>query len=281
MTLRQRKEKADIEEAIGSSEDRRVDLLHRNGELELLVSTLRHSLDFSRKREKRLVQLLHETGLDHVEIDDVLHQHHQMELAEGQSQSPEEVSFLRSLLDRSGWLMGLLFFQSLSSYILTQNEATLLRHPSIVYFLTMLVGAGGNVGNQAAVRGIRGLALGTLSKATMPRFLFKEVIMTCALSFVLTLCGFLRVYLFSRGLALREGVAIALALFAIVLLAGILGSLLPIAFNSAGIDAAHASTTIQVAMDIVGVFVTCAVTAWLLDSALPSSSASIPSLPVT
>eukprot|EP01039_Chlorochromonas_danica_P010494 gene10494-11625_t len=281
MTLRQRKEKADIEEAIGSSEDRRVDLLNRNTELELLVSTLRHSLDFSRKREKRLVQLLHETGLDHVEIDDVLlqHHHHQLDLLQ-EGQAPEEASFLRSLLDRSGWLIGLLFFQSLSSYILTQNEATLLRHPSIVYFLTMLVGAGGNVGNQAAVRGIRGLALGTLSKATMPRFLFKEVVMTCALSVVLTLCGFLRVFLFSRGLALREGVAIALALFAIVLLAGILGSLLPIAFNSVGVDAAHASTTIQVAMDIVGVFVTCAVTAWLLDSALPSSSDST-SLPVT
>ena len=44
--------------------------------------------------------------------------------------------------------------QSLSGFILAKNEALLENHPVIIFFLTMLVGAGGNAGNQASVRGM-------------------------------------------------------------------------------------------------------------------------------
>ena len=43
--------------------------------------------------------------------------------------------------------------QSCSGFILARNELLLEAHPVIIYFLTMLVGAGGNAGNQASVRG--------------------------------------------------------------------------------------------------------------------------------
>ena len=43
--------------------------------------------------------------------------------------------------------------QSCSGIILSRNEVLLANHPVIIYFLTMLVGAGGNAGNQASVRG--------------------------------------------------------------------------------------------------------------------------------
>ena len=43
--------------------------------------------------------------------------------------------------------------QSFSGIILSRNEALLADHPVIIFFLTMLVGAGGNAGNQASVRG--------------------------------------------------------------------------------------------------------------------------------
>lgn len=65
----------------------------------------------------------------------------------------EEESFWRSVSDRAGWLVGLLVLQSMSSFILARNEALLQEHLVIVRFLTMLVGAGGNAGNQASVRG--------------------------------------------------------------------------------------------------------------------------------
>jgi Mg/Co/Ni transporter MgtE len=61
--------------------------------------------------------------------------------------------FFRNIGDRAGWLVGLLVLQSMSSFILARNEALLQSHLVIVRFLTMLVGAGGNAGNQASVRG--------------------------------------------------------------------------------------------------------------------------------
>ena len=63
------------------------------------------------------------------------------------------ISFGEALRDRAYWLVGLLVMQSCSGIILSRNEVLLANHPVIIYFLTMLVGAGGNAGNQASVRG--------------------------------------------------------------------------------------------------------------------------------
>jgi len=63
------------------------------------------------------------------------------------------LSFVDAIKDRSAWLVGLLVLQSCSGFILSRNEDLLAHHPTIIYFLTMLVGAGGNAGNQASVRG--------------------------------------------------------------------------------------------------------------------------------
>ena len=75
----------------------------------------------------------------------------------------DDVGFGSMILDRAGWLVGLLVLQSMSSFIIQRNETMLQKHLVIVRFLTMLVGAGGNAGNQASVRGAcRLLVLGTL-----------------------------------------------------------------------------------------------------------------------
>jgi hypothetical protein len=65
----------------------------------------------------------------------------------------EAPSFLSVVMDRAGWLAGLLVLQSLSSFIIQRNEILLEDHAVIIRFLTMLVGAGGNAGNQATVKG--------------------------------------------------------------------------------------------------------------------------------
>lgn len=74
-------------------------------------------------------------------------------LADGSCPLEPDISFKDALKDRAKWLVGLLALQSMSGFILARNELLLQTHPVIVYFLTMLVGAGGNAGNQAAVRG--------------------------------------------------------------------------------------------------------------------------------
>jgi hypothetical protein len=73
-------------------------------------------------------------------------------------QAAASASFCARVQDRAGWLVGLLVLQSMSSFIISRNEALLQSHLVIVQFLTMLVGAGGNAGNQASVRGEWGVA---------------------------------------------------------------------------------------------------------------------------
>jgi hypothetical protein len=62
--------------------------------------------------------------------------------------------FFAAVCDQAGWLVGLLVLQSLSSFIIKRNADLLTEHAVIVQFLTMLVGAGGNAGNQASVKGV-------------------------------------------------------------------------------------------------------------------------------
>jgi hypothetical protein len=189
--------------------------------------------------------------------------------ADGDMTCPLEptISFGEALRDRALWLVGLLALQSCSGFILSRNEVLLANHPVIIYFLTMLVGAGGNAGNQASVRGkscscialispiqtcvsltvlavIRGLALGTLNERTQGQFLSRELKMAGALSAILSLAGFTRAAVFRTPFA--ETIAVTSALMLIVFSSICLGAVLPLLLKKLGVDPAHSSTTIQV-----------------------------------
>ncbi|KAG7340353.1 magnesium transporter [Nitzschia inconspicua] len=176
------------------------------------------------------------------------------------------ISFTEALKDRAYWLVGLLILQSVSGVILSRNEALLSNHPVVVYFLTMLVGAGGNAGNQASVRVVRGLALGTLNDRTRNQFLLREIKMAGSLSLILSVAGFLRAVLFKTPLA--EAITVTAALALIVFSSICLGAILPIVLERMGVDPAHSSTTIQVIMDILGVVLAVVVSRAILDGPL-------------
>jgi Mg/Co/Ni transporter MgtE len=154
----------------------------------------------------------------------------------------------------------------MSSFIISYNEALLKRHIVIVQFLTMLVGAGGNAGNQATVRVIRGLATGTISPSNTQAFIRNELLIGLCLSIILGVTGCLRALAFS--VPLPETICITTALLMIVIISVAIGATLPLGMKHVGIDPAHSSTTIQVLMDILGVTITVYVSAAVLDSKL-------------
>jgi Mg/Co/Ni transporter MgtE len=269
MELRLRKSYADIEHS-SVSISQVLEIQNKNAELEILVSNMKRLLDLSRHRERKIIKVLEEAGIDHhldFSGDEDFEQH----------VSQVEPSFMRNVMDRSGWLIGLLIFQSASSFILRSNEELLQAHPSIIFFLTMLVGAGGNAGNQATVRAIRGIAVGSLKEDTFLKFIIKEVRTGFFLSLILGFFAFLRVTILSSSATLPEAIAISIALLTIVFTSVILGAILPIGFYKIGVDPAHGGTTIQVVMDILGVIITCAVSTKLLDGVL--SQATKPTIP--
>jgi len=176
-------------------------------------------------------------------------------------------SFRHQVKERALWLIGLLILQSGSSFILSANDTLLKNHIELVHFLTMLVGAGGNAGNQASVRVIRDMALGRLnSNQNIRNFLNVELKMALSLSFILTITGIIRAAIFF--VPGSETIAIACSLWMIVVTSIFIGALLPFLMKFLRIDPAHSCTTIQVLMDIMGVALTCAVSTVVLETSL-------------
>ena len=96
---------------------------------------------------------------------------------------------------RGTWLLGLLVLQSSSSAVLERYSDLVKDHIEITLFLTMLVGAGGNAGNQSAISVIRGLATGTIQPTARCALetMWRQTRVGVALASVLAAGGFARV----------------------------------------------------------------------------------------
>jgi Mg/Co/Ni transporter MgtE len=179
--------------------------------------------------------------------------------------SLETNGILAVVWHRTSVLVSLLLLQSLSQFILEMYEGLIAKHVIIPLFLTMLVGAGGNAGNQATVRAITGLASGEFAQRDYMRLLAKESIVGVVNAALLAGIGFGRVYYFYGNHDMfYSTVAITLSLFLIVAISAVLGCTLPFLIGGLGFDREHAAPVIQVTMDIVGVFVTCAMCSMLI-----------------
>lgn len=148
--------------------------------------------------------------------------------------------------------------QSLSSLILDRYSDLLREHLVVTLFLTMLVGAGGNAGNQSSIKVIRGLATGALdtTDGCVRATLLEQAAVGALLGAVLSAAGFARVYL--TGGSVLDSAAIALSVLGIVSTSCMLGGGLPFLLARMGVDPANAGTSIQVVMDVLGVAITCA-----------------------
>ena len=213
-------------------------------------------------QQEKLVAHMESVGLT-IQLDD---DEKGLEKVTEDLSSSASAPFFQAMFERSSWLSGLLIFQSFSTLILSKNEHILQKHPTVVYFLTALVGAGGNAGNQASVRVIRGLALGTLTPYNIRPFLHREAGMAILLALTVGFVGFVRAMLSPCSGA--ELVTVVISLMCIVFVSVFVGALLPLLLHAIKVDPAHAATSVQVIMDISGCFLTMFFTRFLLDSEL-------------
>ena len=169
----------------------------------------------------------------------------------------EEEGSEGTILSRVCLLSFLLILQSGSSFILQSFSDLISRHILITMYLTMLVGAGGNAGNQAAVLVIRRLA--TSRSFSARSLIMREAFSAIVIGTLVTAVGFARVWI-EEGGAIMPSLTIGTALFCIVTSSILLGTLLPIILQRiVHVDPAHAGPIIQVVMDILGVCITCAI----------------------
>jgi len=183
----------------------------------------------------------------------------------------EIVGVIPEAYTRVRWLLGLLILQSTSSVVLSQYEDLIKENIVITLFLTMLVGAGGNAGNQSAIHVIRGLATGEMENTSecLRKTLAEQLQVGLLLATALSTAGFARVILTSPEGAndLVGPFAISTSLFAIVTASTCIGTILPFLLMRFKQDPANAGTSVQVIMDVSGVVITCTVGSYIFDHA--------------
>lgn len=164
---------------------------------------------------------------------------------------------------RGIWLVSLLLLQSLSSLIMSNFHELLDRNVILTFFLTALIGTGGNAGNQSSAILIRGLATGEINKKNGILALFREMGVSLILSLLLVVVMFFRVYYYHPNILIA--IAVSSTLFFIVNLSILLGSALPLIFEKLNIDPAHtAAPFLATIMDILGVLIYCFIASKIL-----------------
>ncbi|MBX9831401.1 magnesium transporter [Candidatus Babeliales bacterium] len=163
------------------------------------------------------------------------------------------------ITQRGIWLVGLLLFQSVSSLVLGHYDEMIKQYAVLTVFLGMLIGTGGNAGNQSATLVIRGLTTKEISRRNVFKVLLREFWISIVIASMLFVVGFGRMY-FSHYYEFSAALAVNLSLFCIVILSMLTGSIIPILLEFFNVDPAHsAAPFLTTFMDILGVIIYCAI----------------------
>lgn len=174
--------------------------------------------------------------------------------------TPSEKPYLKTgVIDmakhRIPWLLILMISATLTGGILAKYEAAFAVLPVLVTFVPQLMDTGGNAGSQASTMIIRGMAVGDIELRDVLKVLWKELRVGLLCGLVLAVVNFVRILLFFPGQQL-VGIVVVLSMCLTVIVAKMIGCLLPMAAQRVGIDPAiMASPLITTLVDAVSLTV--------------------------
>lgn len=193
-------------------------------------------------RENRLVGI--------ITVDDamaVIHEETEEDFAKMAGMTPTETSYLKTdavrvFLSRIPWLLLLMISATFSSTILNRFEAAL---PAVlILFVPMLMDTGGNAGGQSSVTVIRGLSLGEVVFTDLFAAVWKELRVGILCGASLAVVSFGKVMLVDRlimqnpAVTLTVALAVSISLALTVIVAKLIGCLLPLFAAKIGLDPA-------------------------------------------
>ncbi len=220
-------------------------------------------------REMRLVGI--------VTVDDamdVLQEENTEDIAKMAAMAPTDKPYLKTGVfslwrNRVIWLMILLITSSFTALILNGYEAKLL--PCLVACVPMIMGTGGNSGSQASVTVIRSLSIGEIETQDVGKVLWKELRTAILLGITLAAVCFVKLMVLDGMLLNIEGytwevsLVVSLALFGTVILAKLVGAILPILAKICRLDpAVVANPFITTIVDVVSLILFCSLSIHIL-----------------
>ena len=180
---------------------------------------------------------------------------------------PSEKTYLRSspfelFKNRIPWLMLLMVSATFTGLIMTAFEGALAAQIALSAFIPMLMGTGGNSGSQSSVTIIRALSLEEVDFRDIGRVLWKELRTALLCGIALAVVCFGKIWLVDKLLFGNEGITlmvdavVCFALCVTVVLAKIVGCLLPMAAKAVKLDpAVMASPFITTIVDALSLLV--------------------------
>ena len=181
--------------------------------------------------------------------------------------TPSEKSYIKStpidlFRNRIPWLMLMMVSATFTGLIMTAFEDALAAQIALSAFIPMLMGTGGNSGSQSSVTVIRGLSLGELSFGDIGVILWKEIRTALLCGISLAVVCFAKIWLVDHLLMGNADITpmvdlvVCLALCVTVVLAKIVGCMLPMAAKAVKLDpAVMASPFISTIVDALSLLV--------------------------
>lgn len=176
---------------------------------------------------------------------DVLQEENTEDFAKMAAVVPAEDSYFKTSVwshakSRIPWLLILMLSATLTGWISSRFEEQIAVIPMLVSFMPMVMGTGGNCGSQSSTLIIRGMALEEIRLRDFFKVMFKEVRIALICAAVLAVVNGVRVYIVYKNLPLA--IVIALSLVGTVVIAKLVGAVLPMGAKALKLDPAIMAT---------------------------------------
>lgn len=164
---------------------------------------------------------------------------------------PSEKTYLKTgvfetFKARIPWLLFLMISATFTGAVISGYEDKLTQFAALIAFIPMLMGTGGNSGSQSSVTVIRALSLGDIEFEDIWRVIWKELRVSLVSGIVLGAVNFIKIYLIDylllnnldKAVALPEMIIVCLTLVLVVIVAKLVGCILPILAKRINLDPA-------------------------------------------
>ncbi|MBW6491603.1 MAG: magnesium transporter [Lentimicrobium sp.] len=159
------------------------------------------------------------------------------------------------------WLIALVFMNIFSGAALSSFENVIQSAVSLIFFLPLLIGSGGNAGAQSATLMIRSLAIGDVEMKDWFHLIGKEFLV----SFLLGITMAAGVSLIASFRAPEYIFIVATTMVIAVMAGSLIGMLLPFIFTKFKLDPAAASAPLITSIaDISGVIIYFSIASWYM-----------------
>lgn len=214
--------------------------------------------------EKRLVGII---TID--DIIDIIDQEATEDFQRMAAMEPNEEEYLKTNVwtlakHRIIWLLVLMISATFTGNIIQKYEEVLQSVVILAAFIPMLMDTGGNAGSQSSTLVIRGMALGEIQLKDTFKVIGKELGVSIIAGLVLSVVNFLRIY-FLQKVDFFVALTVCISLFFTVVLAKIIGGILPLAAKKLKLDPAiMASPLITTIVDSIALILYFSIAVWLL-----------------